>query len=144
MCFMKTDYVFAKLSEESIALLGISREIFDKKVEKLIEDERQNNADLYDVLFRRAGITDPFLRGRNRQQQAIESGEDAIKWQQAIFDIEVRKLKKEFEDRNRAITWWALTKELESGESPPSHQEPSEPPPSASPRQSSDQECDGK
>lgn len=105
---MKSDVVFCQLSEQTQDLLRTSREIFDKEVERIIADQREQGDHLYDLLFKRAGITDPYLRGAKRHQQALESGESSIADLAQYFDQEIQDLKDHYNETNSAIHFWGL------------------------------------
>lgn len=107
-----SDVVFCTISEQTRGLLETSRSIFDKEASRIMEDQREQGDRLYSLLYARAGITDPFLRGPNKHRQALESGEAPMKDLGQYFDDEIQDLKRQFNETNSALQWWAIQREL--------------------------------
>ena len=59
--------------------MDTSRSIYTKECSRIVEDQREQCDRLYTLLYARAGITDPYLRGPNKTRQALESGEAPMK-----------------------------------------------------------------
>ena len=104
--------VFQNLSEETRDLLAVSRDIYDKEAQRLIDEQGDTQDHLYKLMRKRTGITDPYLRGHNAHINALESGKAPMKDLQLYFDAEIQELKEQLNERNNALSWWALKKEL--------------------------------
>ena len=107
-----TDHVFCQLSEQTKGLLEVSRQIFDKEAARIMEEHRETSDRLYSLLYKRAGITDPYLRGSNKTRQALESGEFPIADNGYYFDGELNDLKRQFNETNESIYWWGIQRDL--------------------------------
>ena len=105
---MYVDEFFSSIGLDSQDLLLTSRQIFDKEAARIIAEQKEAMDRLYALLFKRAGITDPYLRGTNKTRQALESGEFPMKDSGQYFDDDIRDLKAHLNETNREITDWAI------------------------------------